>query len=66
MSDVEDRAEQAKGRAKQAVGDLTDNDDLKREGTLDKAAGTAKEKIGDAKDKIDDAVDSVKDKVSRD
>lgn len=66
MSDVENRAEQAKGRTKQAVGDLTGNDDLKREGALDKAAGKAKEKIGDAKDTIDDAVDSVKDKVSRD
>lgn len=54
-----------KGRAKEAVGDLTDNDDLKREGRTDRNAGKAKEKLSDAKDKLDDAVDAVKDKVQR-
>jgi uncharacterized protein YjbJ (UPF0337 family) len=56
--------DQAKGRIKQAAGDLTDNDDLKREGKRDETAGKVKEVIGDAKDKLDDAVDSVKDKHS--
>ena len=31
--------DEAKGRIKEAVGDLTDDDDLKREGKLDKATG---------------------------
>jgi len=44
-----------KGRAKQAAGDLTDDDDLKREGKLDQAEGKAK-----------DAVDSIRDKLSGD
>jgi uncharacterized protein YjbJ (UPF0337 family) len=44
--------DQAKGRAKQAVGDLTDDDDIKREGKVDEAAG-----------KVKGAVDKVKDKV---
>jgi uncharacterized protein YjbJ (UPF0337 family) len=43
-----------KGRAKEAAGDLTDNEDLKREGKIDQAAGAAKEKIGQAADKVKD------------
>ena len=46
----------AKGRLKEAAGDLTDNDDLKTEGKVDRAEGAAKEKI-------DDAADAVKDKL---
>lgn len=58
------KTDQAKGRIKQAAGDLTDNDDLKREGKQDETAGKVKDVIGDAKDKLEDAVDSVKDKRS--
>ena len=56
--------DQAKGRIKQAAGDLTDNDDLKREGERDETAGKVKDAIGDAKDKLDEGVDKVKDKLS--
>jgi uncharacterized protein YjbJ (UPF0337 family) len=41
-----------KGRAKEAVGDLTDNDRLKREGKIDKATSTVKDKVGDVADKV--------------
>ncbi|MEO6123242.1 MAG: CsbD family protein [Ilumatobacteraceae bacterium] len=54
--------DQAKGRIKQAAGDLTDNDDLKRQGKADEAGGKAKEFLDDAKDKAEDAIDAVKDK----
>ena len=54
-----------KGRVKEAAGDLTDNDRLKREGKFDQAAGKVKEFVDDAKDKIDDTVDSVRDRVRR-
>jgi uncharacterized protein YjbJ (UPF0337 family) len=43
-----------KGRAKEAVGDLTDNDDMKREGKLDQAGGKVKDAVDDVKDKIAD------------
>ena len=56
--------DQAKGRVKQAAGDLTDDDEMKREGKADETAGKTKEKIGQAKDKLDDAVDNVRDKLS--
>jgi uncharacterized protein YjbJ (UPF0337 family) len=46
----------AKGRVKEAAGDLTDDKDLKREGKIDRATGTAKEKVGDAADKVKETV----------
>lgn len=58
--------DKAKGRAKQAAGDLTDDDDLKREGKTDESAGKVKDTLDSAKDKASDAVDSVKDKVKGD
>jgi len=54
-----------KGRVKEAAGDLTDNDRLKREGKVDQGAGKAKEAASDVKDKVEDGVDAVKDKLQR-
>lgn len=45
-----------KGRAKEAAGDLSDDDGLKREGKVDRASGSVKDKVGDAGDKLKDAV----------
>ena len=45
-----------KGRAKEAAGDLSGDDGLKREGKVDRATGTVKDKVGDASDKLKDAV----------
>ncbi|HUF98053.1 MAG TPA: CsbD family protein [Ilumatobacter sp.] len=49
-----------KGRAKQAAGDLTDNDELHNDGKKDEAAGKLKDGAEKAKDKVEDAIDSVK------
>ncbi len=46
-----DNLDEAKGRAKRAAGELTDDERLKREGTIDKSAGKAKETIDKAADK---------------
>ena len=45
--------DEAKGRGKEVVGDLTDDDKLKREGRIDQVKG-----------KVKDAVDRVGDKLS--
>jgi uncharacterized protein YjbJ (UPF0337 family) len=45
------KVDKAKGRAKQAAGDLTDNESLKNEGRVDRASGSVKDKVGDAADK---------------
>jgi uncharacterized protein YjbJ (UPF0337 family) len=58
-----DNKDQMKGKAKQAVGDLTGNEDLKKEGKADEKAGEVKEFVEDVKDKADDLVDTVKDKI---
>jgi uncharacterized protein YjbJ (UPF0337 family) len=48
--------DQSKGRVKKAVGELTDDKDLKREGDIDKASGKVKEATEKVADKIRDAV----------
>jgi ADP-heptose:LPS heptosyltransferase/uncharacterized protein YjbJ (UPF0337 family) len=52
-------ADKAEGHIKQAVGELTDDDDLKREGKVDEMAGRAKNVADKAKDAIDDAKDKL-------
>jgi uncharacterized protein YjbJ (UPF0337 family) len=49
-----EKSDDMKGRAKEAGGDLTGDDSLKREGKVDQASGTVKEKVGDAADKVKD------------
>jgi uncharacterized protein YjbJ (UPF0337 family) len=51
--------DEAKGRAKEAAGDLTDDEGLKNEGRVDRA-------VSDVKDKVDDVADKVKEKFGRD
>ncbi len=48
--------DQMKGRAKEAAGDLTNDDDLRREGKVDRAGGTFKEKVDRFTDKLKDAL----------
>ncbi len=54
-----------KGRAKEAVGDITDNDDLKKEGKTDRASGKVKDTIDKVEDKAKDLVDDVRDKLHK-
>ena len=49
-------ADEAKGRTKEAVGALTDDHDLKREGKIDRAAGKAKDTVDKAAEKTKDAL----------
>jgi uncharacterized protein YjbJ (UPF0337 family) len=50
-------ADEAQGRAKEAVGDLTGDKDLQREGKVDQASGKAKDAVDKASDKAKDALD---------
>jgi uncharacterized protein YjbJ (UPF0337 family) len=49
--------DKAKGHAKEAAGDLTGNDDLEREGKIDRASGKVKETVDAAQDKVKDVLD---------
>jgi uncharacterized protein YjbJ (UPF0337 family) len=55
------KIDEGKGRLKEAAGDLTGDDSLKREGKVDRASGSIKDKVGDAADKVKDAVNRDRD-----
>lgn len=61
-SPVSGKMDKAKGRLKQAAGDLTGNDELEREGERDEAAGKIKETAEKVEDSVEDAVDSLRGK----
>ena len=44
--------DEAKGRVKEAAGDLTDDQSLKNEGKTDRAAGKAKDAVDTGADKV--------------
>ena len=54
---MDGKLDDLKGRTKEAVGDLTDDERLKNEGKVDRASGTVKDKVDDAKDWVKDKID---------
>jgi uncharacterized protein YjbJ (UPF0337 family) len=63
--ELDGKAEALKGRVKQGVGDLTDNDKLHDEGVADEAAGNVQEGFGKARRKVGDALEDVGDKIKK-
>lgn len=55
----DDRIQDAKGRAKEAIGSVTGNDDLKNKGKTDQAKASIKGKVGDVVDGVKDKVDEI-------
>jgi uncharacterized protein YjbJ (UPF0337 family) len=49
---VDENWDEAKGRVKEAAGDLTDDDDLKAEGKIDQGKGKVKGLVDDIGDKL--------------
>lgn len=56
MSNEVRNKDDAKGRVKEAAGDLTGDRDLKREGKVDQAGGKAKESVERLTDKVKDVL----------
>lgn len=56
---IDGRLDEATGRAKEAIGALTDDDALRREGRADQATGQAKSTLGEWVDRARDALRSV-------
>lgn len=50
------KTDEVKGRVKEAVGSLTNDEKLKREGRLDQTVGKAKQKADQVIDKVKEAV----------
>ena len=57
---VDNKSEELKGRAKEAVGSVTDDDELKNEGRADQAESSVKQAGEKAKDAVGDLKDAVK------
>ena len=56
-----ENVDDAKGRVKEAAGDLTGDKDLQREGKVDQASGKVKDAVGDVADKVKDTVSDKRD-----
>ncbi len=57
--ELEGKAEALKGKAKQAIGNLTNDQDLVDEGTVDEAAGKTQDTIGHARRKVGEAIEDI-------
>jgi uncharacterized protein YjbJ (UPF0337 family) len=53
---MDEHIDEAKGRTKEAAGDLTDDENLKREGKIDRAVSNVKERVDDVADKLKEKV----------
>jgi uncharacterized protein YjbJ (UPF0337 family) len=56
-NEIKGKAENLKGRVKQAAGSLTGDKELEAEGAVDRVKGAAREKVGEAKRKLDEVKD---------
>jgi uncharacterized protein YjbJ (UPF0337 family) len=63
--ELEGKGEQVKGKIKQGVGDLTDNERLHDEGVADEAAGDVREGVGRARRKVGEKIEDIGEDIKR-
>ncbi|MCC3761653.1 CsbD family protein [Glycomyces sp. TRM65418] len=63
---AKDKAEQLKGRAKEKVGDATDNHSMANEGRAEELKGKAKEEFHDFREEGDDKLHDAKERLTDD
>ena len=63
--ELDGKADAMKGKAKQALGDLTDNERLHEEGVADEAAGKTQEHLGRARRKVGEAIEDIGENLKR-
>jgi uncharacterized protein YjbJ (UPF0337 family) len=63
--EIAGKAEQIKGKVKQAVGHATDDPQLHDEGVADEAGGQLREGFGTAKRKVGEAVKDLGNRIKR-
>ena len=59
QDELKGRSEELKGKAKQAWGDLTNDERLRNEGTEDEAAGDVQEGLGRGRRKVGEAIEDL-------
>jgi len=52
--------DEVKGRVEEAAGDLTDDDELKRKGKVDRLKADVKEKVDEAGEKVKEGIDRLR------
>jgi uncharacterized protein YjbJ (UPF0337 family) len=65
QNELNGKAESAKGRLKQAAGDLTDDERLHDEGVADEIVGKTEETFGRTRRKAGEALDDIADDLKR-
>ena len=63
--ELDGKVDQVKGRVKQSVGDLTNNERLRDEGVADEAAGEVQEGFGRGRRKVGEAIEDLGEKLKR-
>ncbi|GAA3208587.1 CsbD family protein [Actinocorallia longicatena] len=66
MGDLEGKANELKGKGKEALGKMTGDDELQGEGKGDQVKGQAQQATEKVKDAVGDAADKVKGMFKRD
>lgn len=59
------KAENLKGRVKEATGILIDDENLEKEGSRERTEGEARETLGKARRKVGEALEDLGDKIKR-
>lgn len=59
------KADKVKGKVKQAVGDLTDDEQLHDEGVVDEASGEVQEGFGRSRRKVGEAIEDIGEDLKR-
>jgi uncharacterized protein YjbJ (UPF0337 family) len=63
--EIKGRANQVKGRIKQGVGDITNDQELREEGVADEAAGDVREGFGRGRRKVGEAIEDLGENLKR-
>ena len=63
--ELKGKFDQAKGRVKQGIGDLTDNDRLHDEGVVDETIGKVEDVGGRARRKVGEAIEDIGDAIKK-
>jgi len=63
--ELDGKARAIKGKIKQGIGDITDNERLRSEGVADEAAGDVQDTLGRGRRKIGEAIENVGEKLKK-
>jgi len=63
--EVRGKADQLKGRVKQGLGDMANDEELREEGAADEAQGDVEKGVGEGRRKVGEAINKLGDKIGR-